>query len=254
MASRVTGEAPVSLFSFQDIVLSVSGVMTLLALLIAIKVAVSARAPAGADAGPRTRDHSGEIRILEQRQAELTDRLRGLSEVLPEPASAAPGAAELRQAQQSAAEAAAELAELTASLAAVRVEEARLGEHLPQLRTQVEKLQETIRKSAPDWIRLRPDRPTASVVYLLECSGRQIRCGRMGDPDSAVGFEAGPAGRERLAAYLEKQRGQDVALVFLIKPSAIGYAVGLADEIRRQLGFPVGYDALLENQDIFPRR
>jgi hypothetical protein len=76
----------------------------------------------------------------------------------------------------------------------------------------------------------------------------------MGDPDSAVGFEAAGAGRQRLVAFLEKQRGQDVALVFMVKPSAIDYAIGLAERVRTELGFAVGYDALLETQEIFPRR
>jgi hypothetical protein len=254
MPRRRASAAPLSLFSFQDIVMSVSGIITLVALLIGLRVATSRGSPGSGAAEPQRADRRTDIRTLEGQSTELRLQLAQLAQPVADPGAGTPGLEALRAAREAAVAAARDLQGCAKALLAVQAEEAALTATVRDLEGREQALQTRLKQRVPDWIQLRADRPTAAAIYLVECSGRQIRCGRMGAPDAAAGFEASAAGRERFAAYLERQRGQDIALVFMVKPSAIDYAIELAEQVRRQHDFAVGYDALLEAQEIFPRR
>ena len=254
MARRGDEEPPLTLFSFQDIIMSVSGIITLVALLIGLHVTTSGGSAGGAAAEPQVADRSDEIRALEEQHRAATARFLSLSPGADDTALAGPGLQDLRAARQAASAAAQDLTGQAQALAAVEAQEAKLAGKLKDLQGQVRDLEGRLTLHVPDWIQLKADRPTTAVVYLVECSDRQLRCGKMDDLDAAMGFDASAAGQERLRETLARHRDEDVAVVLMVKPSAIGYALELAEHIRQQTGLPVGYDALLEDQVIFPRR
>ncbi|MBF0388666.1 MAG: hypothetical protein HQK71_01035 [Desulfamplus sp.] len=214
----------ISLFSFQDIITSLSGVMILLVLLIAVSITT------------QKLDFNSK---QEPAKEVLTDENR--KELLKE------NVAELEKEQKGVKE------RLFANLSRIK----ELTYQLAELEKRV--ASPSMQKRAISFIPAKDDNPNQNTL-LIECSGELIRYGIFsssgseaanaptGDSSQAQ-FSADSKGVNNFFESLESIDRLKYSLLFIIKPSASNYAMQLINKAHN-MGFETGYDAIAENQSI----
>jgi phage terminase Nu1 subunit (DNA packaging protein) len=235
----------VSLFSFQDLITSISGIMIFVTLLLAVDVAARLGAlphPAlNSDPDSLRREVtalqaalaampvSDDWNALESaRRAVRDDQRRLQAEAALQRARAAAVAVEARLAEEEA-------------------DAAGAGARLTEARAILRKLQEE--RDARGEIAFIPDKPDDRKALLLECDAARVRVGILGDAAPPREFAADRAGLAALASHVASFDRRTTAVVAMIKPSGAGYAMRLVNRWREQ-GIAVGFDALEENKSI----
>jgi len=228
---------PISLFSFQDIITSISGIMVLLVLLFAVRLAVVSLTPL-----PPTPEPPEEgAAALPDRQKEIAgyeDVLVGLrlKEITGKRVTYM-GELDRQQTDKMKQE----FSDLTAQLGAIAVETAQAQSALTNLVVAIEK------KKMRDVIRILP-REGGKRPIVVECSMLQIRCQK---PEGTAGAEVF-SGPDKLELFLDhvRSRRPDASRDFfllMLKPSCAAYFDIMRNGIKG-LGYDVGWDALQEQE------
>lgn len=257
MASkRRSNRVPVTLFSFQDIITTLSGILILLTLLMAVEVIEKKGNP---QQDPVV-DDDAEDQVL----ADLRARLTALRNCAPAPLPPAPE----RLAGQSAAVVAAKLVEeeamskrvasqldeatrthagleekrreATAKLEAVRAELVRARDAAAAAGKELDALRKDKR------LTLIPEKLTGKKPLLVECSKDSILVSRLGERALAGRFGTDYDARRAFQKFIAESFSPSANyVVFMVKPSGLEVGFPLIDQVRGH-GFDVGYDALEE--------
>ena len=233
MRNKVPHDAAVSFFAFMDIVTTVSGIMILVVLLFAMKLAEKAdEAPAPA-AGPP--DPTAQIRALAAERTNLQGRLR----------QALIGKA-TRTVESHLTNVVFTSVSLSNTLVAVTATNRVLGGEIDDLRTYVADLKaEVDKKRATESLIIIKGEAKKEPV-LVVCSGDRIRCGPIGSEKSPREFSARPP--DEALTYIERQLDPArQSLLLMLKPSAQGYAGALIAYFKAK-NYDLGWDALEEDK------
>jgi len=259
MRSRRVEQAPVSLFSFQDIVTSVMGIMILVMLVIALELAArQLQTPAAAQHVVREE--------VEAALAQAQQRLRAVQAALRagqwddlaalSPSDLARQTTELERllpvltqeaerAERRLAAASAREAQARQALARRRPDESRLA----QMQEQLAELQaELAQLATSSRIFYRPSDTGGKAVWLVELSSEAVVAARLGPVARPLSFAGStPASRHRqfLAWAKDRQPAQEY-FVLLVKPGGTEYHA--LERALRDRGFQVGLDLLGSQQ------
>ena len=260
---RNEGEA-ISLFSFQDIMASVIGMLFFVVILMSLSI-VSDVSPA-ASAGKSAAD----VTLLRTRAQQLRDessameaRIAGTSERLIQATALDPQAtlAELKQMQ----------ANLSALYKTIGQEEATVQDMMARAepkRSDIEEKQKRLQElqdqivqgkaklqglqSAPRLAFIIDEHPDRLEPWLLEVSKDRIRVGAKDGCSSVVEFRAKTA-EQRMKMFFAWANNQDHKthyFLILLKPSAVKLLGGFQQNLRN-MGFDIGLDLLPEKWEPF---
>ena len=219
MGKKRRTSVSISLFSFQDIITCLSGIMILLVLLITLDM-VTQKLSARPDADIK---YEGSPFVEDQNRLEK-DRLEK-------------NVKELENRHQ----------DIQDQKKQFEIIERGLHSRLEELK----KLHDAL--FLDNTITLIPEKGSEQKPLLVECSGDTIRRGKTNlkidtgvkiNPDV---FSTDGIGIQQFLKSLALVNKKDEYILFMIKPSASDYAMQLIGQVRR-MGFDVGYDAMLEDQ------
>jgi hypothetical protein len=258
MSRRGTSSNPISLFSFQDIITSVTGIMILITLLMALdlsqRVVQSPRVQTiviSDQLQTATAQAEAEIRELESRLAVRNTQLQQLAEydrrrLLAESEDAKRHVEQLDAETLKLASQANNAQKRQAAIETrghERADEVQRAEELSrkvaELERKIEKLKSTNR------IVYNPAQGASKSAWLVELTSQSIRAAPIGRATRPTEF-AGKSAVEIALAFRQWVRGRDrnaEYFVLLIKPSGID----LFDQLRAELttsGFEIGFDVV----------
>lgn len=261
MSRRRSDEVPLSLFSFQDIITSVSGIIILVVLLLGLSVATSGSSGGASSTRPADRvpDRSSEVAPLERELADLREQLAKRAKPPPRASTPARPVSDLdalRALLASEATLTQELEAAAATQAAAQSANAKLRDELRRLEEELVKVQAQ-KKDLPSDLWLRPDQPTDAPIILAECSRDGVRCALWGEKglNPIKSFAASDLrGRSGFVQYAKSLAARDPRskLVLQLKPSSTKYAMDLVQDLQKA-EVAVGWDALEEGRNIFTR-
>lgn len=257
MSRRQQGNsAPISLFSFQDLITSLSGILILLVLLMAVQIAISKTIPAASDNETETIPDLDGIKMS---IASLKRQLGALRQAL-NAGSSVDAVAAVEQtvaAERVRSELSKELTRmngwkesLESRLAVVKeMAERQESENRP-MKAELDQLQaaleRAVRESKVFYI---PEKGDPKTPVLVECSGTAIRVGFISRPVAPVVFGTDKTGIRGFIRQLGEYSPTREYLVFMVKPSSLGYWEQLK-EAAASRNFDMGYDALEEDKTI----
>jgi len=256
MSRRGRGAPAFSLFAFQDIITSVTGIMLLVTMLLALELLQRQESSPPLATADISRDleqvvvaQSSEIEQIEARLSEQQAELADLAGY--DPASAARQAAELaelnRRLEQELAELRREQVAAERRAGEVRDEQRRTA---PDARS-IEEMQQEIRRQREQLARLKAQQrvlfnPTAGdgkTPWLVEVAAAGLRV-------AETGRSAPPQTFADAGAFLAWARQQNPAALYfvvLVKPDGVQTYRILFSELRR-LNFDLGFDLLTAGQ------
>jgi hypothetical protein len=246
---------PVSLFSFQDIITCLCGIMILITLLMAISISANAsRTPESHSA-----DKASTIdnQALRDRVADLQSTLSELNAapVTPDPVKAAQERLDLaRRVQEQAQQRDALLSELRITERRRDKESATLDaltNELSRLQSQKQQLQSEIQVRRPSHtIAIIPGNDTAKIPVVIECSAELIRISRLGYASvHTVGTGDEVEMLARIKLHLAQYPSSSHYVVFMIKPSGFLLYQLISMYVETQ-GYEIGYDVIGEDSAI----
>ncbi len=256
----------ISLFSFQDIITTITGVIILVTLLMALDLVRQpgeASPPAPAEAGETPADLTQRLARLEAASEVLAQQLEELRARARQAAAASPQT--LRQLEQqrdrlvAQAEAlrnwhAQQAPQTQRDIARLEAEHARLQQELAARNAELAKVQRSARRTAAGLHRLYRFRPTGAktwwIVDVGPTSWQLWEIDRQGRPTGRRQVFAQPKSNARLNAmesWLAGRSGTQEAFFLLARPSAVRDFDRLRDALRER-GFPLGFDLLGEGQ------
>ena len=262
---RNDGET-ISLFSFQDIMASVIGMLFFVVILMSLSI-VTEVSPA---ADPSPRKDAPDVSMLRTQVQQLRDELSALeariastSEKLIQATALDPQAtlAELKQMQANLAalyktigEEEATLQEMQARAEPKRKDIEAKKQRLQEVKDQIAQSKEKLQglQSAPRLAFIIDAHPDRLEPWLLEVSKDRIRVGAKDGGSSVVEFRAKTAG-DRLSLFLAWAKNQDHKthyFVILLKPSAVEQLADIQESLRK-MGFEIGLDLLPEKWEPF---
>jgi hypothetical protein len=220
---------PVTLFSFQDIITSICGIMILIVMNFAIKMS-EARATGGAPEAPEKTAGADRSKEIEERKAYLRGLQTGQFEQIRQARLI-----QERNAQQISMDRAKKI------LAALHTKGTELEGQVRTLSNTVEKAQTALREQKQGrMVRFVPGRGELEPV-IVECSVRGAVCAAVNDQQAPREFT-----RQALDDFLAYARQVDKTkryFLFMIRPSGADFAREWAEHVRRT-GYGVGWDAL----------
>lgn len=259
MSRRKTSN-PVSLFSFQDIITSVTGIMILVTLLMALELSQRVIASPRVQTMVVSRqlenavaDADADIQQLEAQLAERDARLRQfaamdrrkltadardtrrqIEQLDAETQHLATQADDARQRQR----------EMEARQQAKRQELAELDE----LNRQIAELEERLRKlKSSDRVIYNPAQGTSKEAWLVEVAGQTLQAAPMGRAARPLAFAVTSAGQvpTTFLQWLDSRDKNSEYLVLMVKASGVGIFDRLKEELARR-GFDLGFDVVDE--------
>lgn len=251
--------APITLFSFQDIITTLSGIMIFLTLLLAIEIASRREAVSQTPAKP--------IKNIESTLTELRKRVTTLRDESERKAKQVAQSTDPRQAIARADEtirAKKKLHDLVRDQDELRKESERQEQILLKMReqaktsaseqseleTKANQLNSALAKAAQDrGIAFIPEAGSAKTPLIVECSGNTIRTGFITRDQTPITFPATEVGRKSFMEYAESRSSSEEYFLFLLKPSSRDDGIVMAEALRKK-GFDVGYDALEEDRTV----
>lgn len=250
------GGVPISLFSFQDLITSLSGILILLVLLMAVEVALRKVVPLKTDA---PRDASVDPAQLRESVASLKQRIVSLQKAVTASTSldAVSLAEQTTTAERKRSDLQKELARLQEQQVSlqnrldVAREEAALRRKLNKpLEEELNRLKAALAQAADDSkVFYIPEEGVAKTPILVECSGSSIRVGFISRAEQPVAFATDAKGLNLFARHISQFSPAREYFVFMIKPSAV-YIWGSFRAKATALNFDVGYDALEEGKSL----
>jgi uncharacterized membrane protein len=254
-------ELPVNLFSFQDIITSLSGIVILLTLMMALELLERPPTEAPATAAPAAPAEISEedLAVLRARLAAVRQARQTRDSASP---TARPSAVTLADRFQAATDLSRSLAEeLNASAEERRrleKEEAAARTLAEQAKAELERQQAATRAAELELDQVRRDRRLTLIPQagsskrpvIVECSAVTIRVARLGGGDRVALFDNDMRGQGKFQDYIRATFAKDQEyMVFMLKPSAFRSGLQLQERVR-EMGFAVGYDALEEEYAI----
>lgn len=256
MRNRRRQWAAFSLFSFQDIVTSVMGIVTLIVMVSAIElVSRSLESPAVQNRMVRI-DLEAAIVAASAQLARLRkaiaaggwDDLAKLSPADIDRESAALGQLlptlqrDLKSAQQRLAQAQQRRNKAAAALAARTSDQERL-DRLKQELASLE--QELARITSASALFYRPSETGGKQAWMVQISGQEIRAARLGPKGPATVFAGSTADsrKNQFLAWARDRAAEREYFVLLIQPSGVEVSRKIQEELR-QRGFGVGLDLI----------
>lgn len=251
---------PLSLFSFQDIITGLCGIMIFMVLVqvcgLTTKdgVAPSATVDSFAEAEDTRGVLQAEIAALEKRLAAVKARAAQAVVAVPIKDRAAPGEAEaldakLTEREQSVAALVSQVHDLETQVEAAResvAEDAARVREMERTRRLLE--QQLARAKGRKGVTLIPERGVSRIPVYMVCSGTGLEIHRP--------FEKRPKGRiaaadvaERLASYLDELDHTTHAVVLLVRPTGVA-VMDRAVELLKERSFVYGRDPLEEGLEI----
>jgi len=267
MRRRRNGAETINLFSFQDIMVSVIGMLFFVVILLSLSI-VTEVLPASADqsVGQRTADMAflrTKAQELRDERSALEARIVRISEKLIQATAIDPQAtlAKLRQMQSN----------LSALYKTIGEEEAALQDmiaradprrrYIEEKRKRLQEVQNKIAQcraklkglqSAPRLAFIIDEHPDRLEPWLLEVSKNRVRVGAKDGGSSVVEFHAKTA-QKRLKLFLAWAKNQDQKMhyfVILLKPSAVEQFEEFQENLKK-MGFDIGLDLLPEKWEPF---
>ncbi|GAB4136006.1 hypothetical protein [Thermopirellula anaerolimosa] len=255
---RRGGGPTISLFSFQDIITSVMGILLFIALLLALQLVQAAVRVQ--EVAKETGPTDEEIRRLENKKDELEQELQRMMRAAQDYGEISPeGVAALRRRVEEAAAKLREIEERTEAMFARGNKEMRAGaDEIAAMTRQNEQLD---RDLAHVEDRLRLVGKMKEVTFNLsgfEDSNRYVldlgpnawtvtRLGRMGESRPVVRWTGGTAERKSQALRWCDQRGNGDYVFLVVRPSAREEADEILERLRSR-GIPRGFEPLGEDQ------
>lgn len=263
MRQRRNKAETISLFSFQDVMMSVIGMLFFVVILLSLSI-VTEVLPASEDpsAGQRTTDmaflRTKAQEIRDERSA-LEARIARTSEKLIQATALDPQATliDLKQMQSNLSALYKTIGEEEATLQNMMARAEPKRRDIKEKRKRLQELQNLIAQykaklqgiqSAPRLAFIIDEHPDRLEPWLLEVSKNRIRVGAKDGGSSVVEFRAKTA-QERLKLFLAWAKNQDQKthyFVILLKPSAVEL-LGEFQEKLGKMGFDIGLDLLPEN-------
>jgi len=257
--------APFSLFSFQDIITSVTGIVILIALLLAIEVVYQRAASPTGRRQLLVRESESALQDAQQQIAAIEARLAGESSLLDELASAIPE----RMAEEDA-ELQKRSEELRREIQALEKADSRQqGEvqaaqtrdfdrraertRAAALQAEVDRLNQE-RKSVREGGRLFFRETQGSKrAWLTEISPQAIHCAAIDDPANPLLFKDATAAQrvKALLAFARRRQANREYFVLFLKPGTEEQFEAVSEGLEKQ-GFEFGFDLLGENQTVVP--
>ena len=279
MASRLRSSigSRVSFFAFQDIITSVTGILILVTLILALYV--NEATPVTSEQTELKQKLIASLRELQTVSAQVAQRQTNLAALAatPDPArlsedirqlqdqlsaqSNRMSALEKNQAEQQAAAAVkAEQLGLTdlreragtvrKHLESQQLTNAVLAETVAETERQQQEIKEKIEKAESEhklWL-LPEISPTGKQPVLVVVSGTKVTCDRFNQPAGHREFTGARAVAEFTAGLRQWTAGGDY-LVFYVRPSGID-AFNRCSAAAKRAGFQIGYDAVEENKQV----
>ncbi|NMC21629.1 MAG: hypothetical protein GYA33_14560 [Thermogutta sp.] len=254
---RRGGGPTISLFSFQDIITSVMGILLFIALLLALQLVHAAvRVQEAAETAPPAE----EIQRLERKKAELEEELQRMRQASQDYAQISPeGVAALRRHVEESAERLREIEERTKKEFARGNEEMREGSgELASLKQIDEQLDRDLARVDARLRRVGMMKELTFRVSGFEGSNRYVldlgpnawkitRLSPTGEPTPLVEWRGAIAERKSQALRWCDQRDGGDYVFLLVRPSAMREADEILDRLRER-GIPRGFEPLGEDQ------
>lgn len=257
MPRRRRGSAPFSLFAFQDIITSVTGIMVLVTLFLALELVQRKEGSPPEQTKKITEDIHTTMVQNQAEAAELEKRQRELSALLNEMAAYDTAAvrreiANLQAANKKLQEEAEEQArerddadrrKKQAEAEATRIEQDRrdLDEILKKTRTkqaQLDKLKQSKR------LFFNASEGAGKTPWLVELTEDHITVAQVGSVAAPRQFET----TDQLVAWAKQRNRNSEYFVLLVKPDGIEKYVEVYPALRQGLKFDIGFDLLTEEQ------
>ena len=254
---------PVSLFAFQDIITTVSGIMVLVVLLLALEVlsAKSLKTPTP-KAPPKEQRAEKEIAALSETIRKLEERIvrvvKEREQVAKLKLDQAPE--ELERASRRARETTREMAAMRPTLeqrtrqtAQLERETTELDRKTKELEARLKEVKEKVRQdSSLKRVHYVFARKAAKTPILVECSGEGVQARVLDGKSRTVEFFDPrsvnyQSSLRKFAAWARKRNFLRELFVVVVKPSAAGYAPRVIQTLRRS-GFEVGFEPLEEER------
>ncbi|SLM29939.1 hypothetical protein MTBBW1_2030029 [Desulfamplus magnetovallimortis] len=263
---RERASVSISLFSFQDIITCLSGIMILLVLLISLDLVnikfsdTNSRkssfpdSPSSEDtipSYPENHDNnSPAVATLQSMAIQIIEKME--KGIMPDSVDMARLIVEMEYAESSilAQKEVVQKDLLQLNQDAKDAEKTRqdLEKKENFLKQTIAELQSTLDNLSKDNIlTLIPEKGESEKPLMVECSGEKIRRAGFGRNSLPESFPATQSGIESFLESLSMLKKSDQYLLLMIKPSASDYAMELVDEIRKK-NFDVGYDVMMEDQ------
>lgn len=257
MSSRSGGaDAPLSLFSFQDVITSITGIMILVVLLLVLEVIHSKTSEPlkeiPTDVESRIASLQREKDRLDRKIKEIQGDVERLGGMNPEQV-----AADIKREKNRAAVLGGKKEECGDAIEQTHGDIRKIGEDIARLEQEKERLRrelEDLIKQLAEAKRVRLECRCSKQHILVQCSGKGIKAQPLDGRGEVLSFI--PAGgTDRLASLrkfrewaLKRDKG-DVHFIAVVKPSAAPYAGQVVDTLRRD-GFAVGYEPLEEDKTV----
>lgn len=255
---RRGGGPAISLFSFQDIITSVMGILLFIALLLALQlVQAAARVQ---EIATETGPTDDEVRSLEQKKAELEEELQQMTQASQDYREISPeAAAALRRHVEELAERLREIEERTEKEFARGNQEMREGaDEIAAMTRQIEQLDRELARVDAELRRVGMMKELTFTISGFEDSNRYVldlgpnawtvmRLSRTGDAALLQRWTGGTAERMSQAfGWCDKRSAGDYVFV-LVRPSASEAARQILHWLRSR-GIPRGFEPLGEDQ------
>lgn len=250
---------PFSLFSFQDIITGLCGILIFFVLIMLVDFISRRDAPQSAPVASRTDESptdesiTGEMDALRQEIEMLTaelDKARESSrkEVAAAGESASPEVARKMEAEidveaRKLADLASRIAALRSRVAEARTIEARMRE-LEKTRQMLESQLDELKKS--NVVTLIPERGVAKIPVYIVCGAGGVEVLRPLERSVEKKRFTGGGLEKDVVEELKRLDPKLYAVVLMVRPSGVGFMDGLAAKVR-QLGFGCGRDPLEED-------
>ncbi len=253
MGRRKSKSVPFSLFAFQDIITSVTGIILLITMMMAVELVQNMQRAASA---PQEQKSSAVERTLRGAIGENTQEIIRLERLLEETTTIRFDADALRRRLANLSAATAELEKQTTRIEATQQDieqrKAELAEQAKELTPEaIEKLAQEQREFAQQIQAMRQanrvifNRPegAARTPWLVELNADQILAAEMGASRAPQTF----AGAAEFLTWASGQNNGTIYFVILVKPDSIETFAALRQELQDRQ-FEVGYDLLRADQ------
>ena len=248
-------ETPVSLFSFQDIITCLSGIMIFLVLMLALQITVRLSTALEDVAMPE--DMTATLDDMRQQAAQLKQQVEEVEET------------SVVESQQQPLETARKQVELEQQYHQLSKKQMQLDRKLNEQETQNESLSDEVSSRKDEMAKAEkeikeieagidqikkdprvyfiPEKGADKSPVLIECSGSGIRVGELNASDRPRIFTPDSNGKMAFMNYIKKYSKDRQYFVFMLKPSSEEYAMLLIAHAKNA-GYDVGYDALEEDR------
>ncbi len=231
MGRRRASGPPISLFSFQDIITSVTGIMILVTLLMAVELIRRPKQAASAAVPEPARNDSSasqqELDELRRREQEGAKRLQQLSSTTSVDHT--------------------EAGDLRRAIARATSEPAMTAAQIEQLRQRVTELSESLeRMKQINRVVYNPAAGAAKQAWLAEVSDHRLLIAKVGEVAAPLTFD-GPQWLDTFRKWLRTRDRASEYFVLLIKPSGIKSYGNVRDALKTDR-FDLGFDVLMSEQ------